>query len=173
MIPQTVTSDLPTSDSCAEYDVAETPNVTLQEAFFPTMRELARTYQAFETFDQSHIRQLGLTPSQFDVIATLGNTSGMTMNILAEKTLVTKGTLTGIVDRLEEKGLVRRSVPEGDRRCFTIILTEAGQQVFQETFPLHIAYLKQRFDRLTPEQLEGIRQSLELLRSIFLEFLTI
>lgn len=73
------------------------------EAFIPTMRELVRAYQAFADYSAKHIRDLGLTPSQFDVIATLGNTKGMSMTDIAEKTLVTKGTLTGIIDRLEKK----------------------------------------------------------------------
>jgi DNA-binding MarR family transcriptional regulator len=71
------------------------------------MRELARAYQAFERFDAAGIREHGLTPPQADVIFTLGNTEGMTFKDLGEKTLITKGALTGVVDRLEAKGLVR------------------------------------------------------------------
>ena len=97
-----------------------------REAFVPTMRELVRAYQAFNSYADSHVRQLGLTPSQFDVIATLGGTNGMSMGEVAEKTLVTKGTLTGIIDRLEQKELVRREVPAGNRRSFTVVLTPAG-----------------------------------------------
>ncbi len=137
------------------------------EAFLPAMRELVRTYQAFSCYTDRHIRQLGLTPPQFDVIATLGNTVGMNMNKLAEKTLVTKGTLTGIVDRLEQKGLVQRQVPEDNRRCFLIVLTPAGEQVFEEVFPAHVAYLKERFDQLSPQELEGLRLGLQRLREQF------
>jgi len=36
-----------------------------------------------------------MTPPQFDIIATLGNTSGMTATVLGEKTLITKGSLPG------------------------------------------------------------------------------
>lgn len=138
-----------------------------KQAFIPTMRSLVRAYQAFSVYAERHIRELGLTPAQFDVLATLGNTEGMHMNKLAEKTLVTKGTLTGIVDRLEEKGLVRREVPEDNRRCFTIVLTAQGQAVFEEVFPVHIAFLKERFDQLSPAELEQIRHSLERLQEIF------
>ena len=79
---------------------ADIKEAKAQATFLPTMRELARAYQAFANYSDSHIRKLGLTPSQFDVIATLGNTEGMSMKALAEATLVTKGTLTGIVDRI-------------------------------------------------------------------------
>jgi MarR family transcriptional regulator, 2-MHQ and catechol-resistance regulon repressor len=138
-----------------------------KQPFMPVLRELVQTYQAFCAYEEPHIRQLGLTAPQFDVIATLGNTQGMFMNQLAEKTLVTKGTLTGIVDRLTQKGLVRREVPPHNRRCFLIVLTPAGEQVFESVFPAHIAYLKQRFDRLTPQELTDITISLQRLKKIF------
>nr|WP_277876606.1 MULTISPECIES: MarR family transcriptional regulator [unclassified Leptolyngbya] len=108
-----------------------------------------------------------MTPPQFDVICTLGNTSGMFMNQLAEKTLVTKGTLTGIVDRLEQKGLVRREVPPENRRCFLIVLTPEGEQLFEQIFPQHTLYLKERFDRLSPSELKEIQTALSRLKSIF------
>jgi DNA-binding MarR family transcriptional regulator len=138
-----------------------------QEGFIPVMRELTRAYQAFAAYSERHVRELGLTPAQFDVIATLGNTQGMYMGELAERTLVTKGTLTGIVDRLEKKGLVRREVPPDNRRCFTIVLTPEGERMFAEVFPAHIAYLKERFGQLSPQELEEARSVLSKLRELF------
>jgi DNA-binding MarR family transcriptional regulator len=141
--------------------------VAAKEAFLPVMRELVRAYQALYNYSALHIRELGLTPSQFDVISTLGNTSGMSMNKLGEKTLITKGTLTGIIDRLEQKGLVRREVPEENRRSFTIVLTPEGEKVFEEVFPVHIAYLKQRFEDLNPQELIEMQSTLKALRERF------
>jgi MarR family transcriptional regulator, 2-MHQ and catechol-resistance regulon repressor len=138
-----------------------------QEPCLAIIRELVRAYQAFVTYDEAHIRKLDLTSPQFDVIATLGNTPGMTMGQLAEKTLVTKGTLTGIIDRLEKKGLVRREVPPENRRCFKIVLTPEGERVFEEVFPSHIAYMKERFDLLSPEEAEQTKVVLSRLREIF------
>lgn len=140
---------------------------TEQPSFLPTMRELVRAYQAFASYSEKHIRELGLTPPQFDVIATLGSTPGMSMGQLAEKTLVTKGTLTGIIDRLEHKNLVRREVPPENRRSFIIVLTPEGQALFQQVFPAHIAYLKERFEQLDPAELELLRVLLGKLRTIF------
>lgn len=138
-----------------------------KQPFLKTLRELAKTYQAFCAFDERHIREYGLTPPQFDVICTLGGTEGMFMNQLAEKTLVTKGTLTGIVDRLEQKGLVRREVPPENRRCFLIVLTPEGKKLFEEIFPVHIGYLKSRFDQLNEQELEQIQTALHRLKEIF------
>ncbi|MDX2272999.1 MAG: MarR family transcriptional regulator [Cyanobacteriota bacterium] len=138
-----------------------------QEPFLPLIRELARAYQAFASYSEGHVRQQGLTAPQFDVIATLGNTSGMTMHELADKTLVTKGTLTGIIDRLEQKGLVQRQVPPENRRCFRIVLTTAGEAVFEEVFPAHIHHLKARLGQLSASEIQSITEALQTVRQIF------
>uniref|UniRef100_A0A832H1B0 MarR family transcriptional regulator n=1 Tax=Oscillatoriales cyanobacterium SpSt-402 TaxID=2282168 RepID=A0A832H1B0_9CYAN len=138
-----------------------------KEPALALLRELVRTYQTFYAYDEAHVRQLGLTLPQFDVIATLGSTSGMMMSQLAEKTLVTKGTLTGIVDRLEQKGLVRREVPPENRRCFIIVLTPKGHRLFEEIFPDHINYLKARLNSLSHEEIEQIQVALKRLRDAF------
>ncbi|MEL6776960.1 MAG: MarR family transcriptional regulator [Cyanobacteria bacterium J06597_16] len=146
---------------------AKAKKVTEKPAFLPTMRELARTYQAFSSYSDSHVRAMGLTSPQFDVLATLGGTDGMSMKDLAAATLVTKGTLTGIVDRLEKKELLRREIPPENRRSFTIVLTDAGEALFEKVFPEHIAHLQQRFEKLTTEELQQLQGLLKKLRSQF------
>jgi DNA-binding MarR family transcriptional regulator len=138
-----------------------------KQPFLSVIRALAQTYQTFYAHDDQHIRTLGLTVPQFDVIVTLGNTDGLLMHELAEWTLVTKGTLTGIVDRLEDKGYVRREVPPNNRRCFRVVLTPEGNALFKQVFPDHIGYLKTRFDQLNAEDLQEIKAALNKLRSIF------
>lgn len=113
--------------------------------FMPTVQALVQCYQAFEACSDSHIRALGLTPPQFDIVATLGNTPGMTSKELGEKTLITKGTLTGVIDRLVERGWVERAAHDSDRRCQIIRLTPAGEAVFAQVFPAHIEYMGAHF----------------------------
>ena len=147
-------------------DLQET---TAKEPFLAVLRELAQAYHAFSAYSAAHVRQLGLTAAQFDVIATLGNTQGMPLTQLAQKTLITKGTLTGIIDRLEEKGLVRREVPVGDRRSFRAVLTPEGEVLFSRVFPTHIAYLRQAFADVDADDLEQVRRTLRALRDRFQE----
>ena len=123
-----------------------------KEPWLPVVRELVRTYQAFATRSGRHVGGLGLTPAQFDVLSTLGNTSGMTFKELGERTLITKGALTGIIDRMEEKGLVRRVASRDDRRSMLAQLTPKGETLFEEVFPTHIRYLRERFMRLTESE---------------------
>ncbi|MHB8551499.1 MAG: MarR family winged helix-turn-helix transcriptional regulator [Acidiferrobacterales bacterium] len=138
-----------------------------QAQIMGVLRALAEAYHAFSAYSASHVRQMNLTPAQFDIIVTLGNTSGMAFNQLARKTLITKGTLTGIIDRLEAKGLVRREVPAGDRRSFRAVLTGAGEALFSEVFPAHVAYIRRAFTGAKPEELELVSRLLAQLQKRF------
>ena len=139
-----------------------------KDPFLRVVRPLVETYFAFLDKDAPHIRSLGLTCSQFDVIATLGDTEGMTCRELSEKTLVTKGTLTGVLDRLETKGLVARVPSREDRRSIFIRLTPKGDALFQKVFAAHIRYMKPYFERaLTAPEATKLRELLLRLKSSF------
>src|SRR5882762_2196874 len=102
------------------------------DPYLKLLRPLVEAYLAFWRIDIRHIKSLRLTPSQFDVIATLGDTEGMTCSELSAHTLVTKGTLTGVLNRLVSKGLIRRDAMKGDRRCTKISLTVKGDALFRK-----------------------------------------
>ena len=137
--------------------------------FIPVIRELARTFQAFESYSSPHIRSMGLTPVQFDVIATLANQAPMTFKELGEKTLISKSSLTGVVERMVQKGFVSCLDNELDARSQKLQLTNQGQKIFEKVFPAHLSYLQVAFDRLTPQQLHDIEKSLQCLHSIFID----
>ncbi len=138
-----------------------------REPFLPMLRELARCFQAFEAYSGTHIRGLGLTPSQFDIVATLGNTPGMSFKELGEKTLITKGTLTGVVDRLEAQRLVRRNASPEDGRSMIVCLTPAGERLFERTFAAHLTHLRQALADLDAAQLQHYETTLRNLRDAF------
>lgn len=125
------------------------------------IRPLVEAYLAFSRTDNRHIRAMKLTPAQFDVIATLGDTDGLTCSELSEATLVTKGTLTGVLDRLAAKGLIRRDRVARDRRTVSIRLTDKGDALFRKTYGAHIAYLRPFFERAFNKQ--QANQAAELL----------
>jgi DNA-binding MarR family transcriptional regulator len=131
------------------------------------LRELARCYQAFEAYSGAHVRALGLTPSQFDIIATLGNTPGMSFKELGEKTLITKGTLTGVVDRLEAQRLVRRSASPEDGRSMIVSLTPAGNRLFESVFQEHVDHLRMALGGLDAGVLARVEAALRELRNAF------
>jgi DNA-binding MarR family transcriptional regulator len=138
-----------------------------QQDFMPIMRALVHCYQAFANADAAGNRRANLTTSQADVIFTLGNTAGLTFREIGEQTLITKGTLTGVIDRLEQKQLVQRVQQHDDKRCTLVRLTKQGEQLFQQHFPAQISYLKQRFDGLSGQEKKELMRLLEKLRSMF------
>jgi DNA-binding MarR family transcriptional regulator len=135
--------------------------------FISTIKELARTYQAFEAYSSSHIRSLGITPVQFDVIATLANQPPMTYRELGEKTLISKSSLTGVVERMVQKGLILASDNLDDARSQNLELTDVGQEIFGKVFSTHMNHLEIAFNRLSNKQLKEIESSLQTLKSIF------
>ncbi|MFL6708099.1 MAG: MarR family winged helix-turn-helix transcriptional regulator [Massilia sp.] len=105
------------------------------ERYLRSIRLLAECMQGFERFSGESVRRCGLTHAQFDIIATLGNTEGMSYKELGERTLITKGTMTGVIERLEQKGLVARCRSGEDKRSFYVSLTESGVAMFEQVFP--------------------------------------
>lgn len=137
--------------------------------FIPLVQELAGAYQAFSLYDAEGLRQSGsgLTPSQARVIFTLGGTEGMTCKEIGDITLITKGTLTGVVDRLEEKGLVERWAVEEDGRKTIVALTRRGQRVYEREYPRHVAFLQSKFGRMGAGDRKQATRLLQKVRELF------
>ncbi|MES2296805.1 MAG: MarR family transcriptional regulator [Pseudomonadota bacterium] len=121
--------------------------------------------QGFERYSAESVRACGLTPPQFDLIATLGNTPGMSCKELGEKTLITKGTLTGVIDRLEKKGLVERHRSGSDKRSMFIRLTPCGERMFQDAFPKVVAQGKALFAPYDEADFAALETTLGMLKA--------
>lgn len=145
------------------------PKSASSEAFIPLMQELAGAYQAFSLYDAEGLRKSGsgLTPSQARVIFTIGGTEGMTCKDIGDITLITKGTLTGVIDRLEEKGLVERWSVEGDGRKTIVALTRRGERIYEREFPRHVEFLKEKFDQLGAGDRKKATDLLQKIRGLF------
>ncbi len=115
------------------------------DPYLSLLRPLVEAYLAFNRVGNRHIQSLGLTPGQFDVIAELEGTEGLTCAQLSEHTLITKGTLTGVLDRLEHIGLVKRGQVGRDRRVTRVQLTPKGMDLFQQVFPAHAEFMRPFF----------------------------
>lgn len=138
------------------------------DPYLKVLRPLVEAYLALSRLDNRHIRSLRLTPSQFDVIVTLGDTPGLTCSQLSSQTLVTKGTLTGVIDRLAKKGLIRREPVIGDKRRTKIRLTDRGHALFRTVFTAHIAFIRPFFERaLSRQEVETARRLLLRMRDSF------
>ena len=85
---------------------------------------------------QERLDPFGLTPFHWVVLCCLWEEDGLATSSIGEKLQQVGGTLTGVLDRMEERGLVRRERDRQDRRICRIWLTSAGDQLRQELLPI-------------------------------------
>lgn len=139
-----------------------------RQDFLPVLAQLVSAYHHFHRYASAHIKTTSLTTTQFDVIATLGNRDAMTYKTLGEQTLVTKGTLTGVIERLQAKGLLTTQINPEDARSQLVKLTTEGQALFEQIFPQHMAHLQAAFTQLSIDELQQLRRLLQRLQQALL-----
>ena len=92
------------------------------------------------------LRAHDLSLAQFDVIAQIGFTEGLTQRDLASRLLVTEGNVTQLLQKMEKKGLVTRR-PEG--QCNRLRLSAAGRRLYTRTVPAQNKEIARLFAVLT------------------------
>ncbi|MEN6546092.1 MAG: MarR family transcriptional regulator [Armatimonadia bacterium] len=105
----------------------------------------------------------GLTGPQWRLFRMLGEAAGegLTPGQMSEELRVTQGNTTGIVDKLEEAGLVQRKPHPDDRRALLIHLTEQGERLYQEVRPVFDARLTELLGCLPPDCKADMLSSLQ------------
>ncbi len=106
-------------------------------------------YEKLSSWEDSVVRDSGLTTSQAHTIGIVGHEGAIKMKDLAEKIGVTTGTLTVGIDRLEKKKLLERKPHETDRRSFLIELTKKGDTYFKQHHNFHIKMTQEIVSDLT------------------------
>jgi hypothetical protein len=124
-------------------------SITPDRAYFRFIRQHQRVYAEIG----QTLRQIGLSIPQFDVLSTLTAREGISQTDLAARLSVTKGNISGLVDRLVEAGLVERRNAPGDRRSNAVFLTPEGRKVAEEGIRLQQAFVAETLGKLQPADL--------------------
>ena len=101
----------------------------------------------------AELRALGLSVPQFDVLSTLTEREGLNQQDLAARLYVTKGNVSGLIDRLVEAGLVERRPIPGDRRSHALHLTPAGHDLAARGLAAQQAYVGRTLGRIAEADL--------------------
>ncbi len=112
---------------------------------------LARAHSALFGKIEKSMKAYDLTISEFGVLELLYHKGTQPVQQIAEKILVTSGTITYIVNKLQEKELVARKKCEKDKRIFYVELTKTGETLISKVFPEHEKYLGSLFEQIDPE----------------------
>jgi MarR family transcriptional regulator, organic hydroperoxide resistance regulator len=106
----------------------------------------------------AELRMLGLSIPQFDLLSTLTEREGLSQQELAERLYVTKGNVSGLLDRMVEAGLVeRRSIP-GDRRSNALYLTPKGRDLADQGIAAQRAYVMRTLGTLPAQDLADLER---------------
>jgi len=124
---------------------------------------LARSYATFARAVASAVEEYGLTPPQFGVLEALHHLGPLPLGELADKLLVTGGNVTYVMDRLEDRGLVRRERSGEDRRVVEGHLTAEGRRLIADVFPDHVELIDDLAGVLEPAEQEELRRLLKKL----------
>jgi|SRR3954451_18235413 len=122
-----------------------------------TQRVLDEQYRMFSCLrlPQTHdLLTVDLTMPQFKTAMLLDALSSATAGRLARRLGVSLSTMTGIVDRLCERGMVTRGEDPEDRRATRVELTDAGRELMERVHAVRREYMTRWLSRLSLEQLE-------------------
>jgi DNA-binding MarR family transcriptional regulator len=117
-------------------------------------RAIIRFYEKLSSWEHAVAKNTGLSPQQNHTIDIVGSTGPIRMKPLAEHLSITTGTLTVMINRLENSGYVRRTKDPADGRGFNIVLTKKGQRIHKEHHAYHIKLTEDILSHLDADQAE-------------------
>lgn len=105
---------------------------------YTALLQLLRTADSILDASRCFFAPWDLSPSQFNVLNLLyGLPDGLSQTELGRQLIVHRSNVTGLVDRLEKRGLVKRRELAGDRRVYQVVLTAEGNRMMVEVLPLY------------------------------------
>lgn len=111
-------------------DAAESYELDAQIGFI-----LRRAHQRHVAIFADCLSDFALTPQQFSALAKIRETGGVTQNRLGRLTAMDPATILGVVQRLNQRGLIERAPDPTDPRSTRLTLTDAGQDLINDAIP--------------------------------------
>ena len=114
----------------------------------------------------NRLKAVGLSIAQCDVLTTLTEREGLSQQDLAERLYVTKGNISGLIDRLAAAGFVERRTIASDRRSHAIFLTPAGRIAAQKGIEAQQGFVDETLGRMPAAELAEFERLLVASRDL-------
>ncbi len=137
---------------------AQKRNISLRRPPILSWLRIMRIHSRIQ--QESAAQHAGLSTAQFDVLAQVGASEGISQLDLARHLFVTQGNITQLLDKMEAHGWIQR-VPSG--RSKRLYLTPAGHELHDAVVPRQEDFIAERFSALTDDEQ---RQLLRLLAKL-------
>lgn len=117
---------------------------------------LSRAYRAINENVNKLIQTYGLNPTEFAVMELLYHKGDQPLQQIGGKILLASGSITYVVDKLEEKGYLRRVACPTDRRVTFAQITENGKEMIENIFPSHEQKINELMSELSFEEKDKV-----------------
>jgi MarR family transcriptional regulator, 2-MHQ and catechol-resistance regulon repressor len=124
---------------------------------------LWKATRAMEVHARRSVTALGMCLSDFGVLEALLHKGPLPVNALGKKVLLTSGSMTAAVDRLERRRLVERRPAGGDRRARIVHLTEKGRRLIRKLFAAHERDMERATAGIGKREIEALARGLRRL----------
>jgi DNA-binding MarR family transcriptional regulator len=135
----------------------------------PIIADFRTAITTLKALSNERVLKLGLSMAQLNILYTLKRCGEMPMSRLAEMLNVSLSNATGLIDRIEERGLVERTrVPE-DRRIVMIRVTPAGERMLRELDVLSDELLRSVLGRLSRSEVAAVATAFASIREALVD----
>lgn len=124
---------------------------------------LSKAYKTIMDQAIKDMKRRGLSPSEFTILEVLYNKGRIPLQQIGDKILITSGSVTYNIDKLVQKGLLRRVPCDQDRRVIYAEITASGTELFEQIFPDHSEFVHSKLSALNFEEK---LQAIELLKRL-------
>jgi DNA-binding MarR family transcriptional regulator len=132
--------------------------------------ELLTASNALWAASRPFFTPFGITEAHFNVLNLLAQvTTPISQRELSDQLLTDKSAVTGLVDRMEKKQLIRRKEAPHDRRVYHLQITPKGLALWKKIRPLYINQIEQLFTGMTPSQRDEFHQRLLTIKNLALK----
>lgn len=127
---------------------------------------LTKAQNAVQQLFKAELAPYGVTPGQYAVLKCLWDENGQTAKQLSERLCLDGSTVTGILDRMENKSLIVRQPDSKDRRAVRVMLTEHGKALQEPVNATIEQANKKALQKLNPQESVLLKKLLEELNHV-------
>lgn len=124
---------------------------------------LTRTLESVKARAEEDIKCLGLNPTEFAVLELVYSKGDQPIQKIGEKVLIASSSITYVVDKLENKNLIKRRPSAKDRRITYATITNEGTALMDRVFPDHKKAITKIFGGLDIKEKEHLIEQLKKL----------
>lgn len=128
---------------------------------YEALLQLLRTADTLWNASRGFFARWNLSPSQFNVLNLLSDQpDGLSQIKLSELLITHRSNVTGLVDRLERRGLVARRDSPTDRRAYRVVMTSAGHKLIQAILPEYYRVADEIWAGVSPTRAKALASDL-------------